>query len=224
MSTSADGSVKEVPLLCRIDKLDELEYFKNGGILQTVLRGILSDTLRRVAALFAADGAVLLVRDPDAAAMPDLSPRELWLLAPIAAVVLWMDRQHAELELVLVKNPAGFTVALSTYGGRPVASMVAINDNYADGRDVSWLYDVNFASLRERGVELTSGVRAYDMALRLAGWFSGRNDARRAMYDPATGRVMDGIGGPDRVNANSGAESTIEGLLALRTLDGAPLP
>ena len=79
-----------------------------------------------------------------------------------------IDADGTELELVLVKNPAGFTVALSTYGGRPVASMVAINDNYADGRDVSWLYDVNFASLRERGVELTSGVRAYDMALRLA--------------------------------------------------------
>jgi len=79
-----------------------------------------------------------------------------------------IDVDGQELELVLVKNPAGFTVALSTYGGRPVASMVAINDNYADGRDVSWLYDVNFASLRERGVELTSGVRAYDMALRLA--------------------------------------------------------
>ena len=79
-----------------------------------------------------------------------------------------VDIDGQELELVLVKNPAGFTVALSTYGGRPVASMVAINDNYADGRDVSWLYDVNFASLRERGVELTTGVRAYDMALRLA--------------------------------------------------------
>ncbi|TDR94878.1 aconitate hydratase AcnA [Enterovirga rhinocerotis] len=36
--TSADGSVKEVPLLCRIDTLDELEYFKNGGILPYVLR------------------------------------------------------------------------------------------------------------------------------------------------------------------------------------------
>ena len=86
--------------------------------------------------------------------------------APDAMMVI--DADGTELELVLVKNPAGFTVALSTYGGRPVASMVAINDNYADGRDVSWLYDVNFASLRERGVELTSGVRAYDMALRLA--------------------------------------------------------
>jgi UDP-N-acetylmuramyl tripeptide synthase len=71
------------------------------------------------------------------------------------------------LELVLVKNPAGFTVALGTYGTTPVATMVAINDNYADGRDVSWLYDVSFESLRERGVSMTSGVRAYDMALRL---------------------------------------------------------
>ena len=36
--TSADGSVKKVPLLCRIATLDELEYFKNGGILHYVLR------------------------------------------------------------------------------------------------------------------------------------------------------------------------------------------
>jgi len=38
--TYADGQVKEVPLLCRIDTLDELEYFKNGGILQYVLRDL----------------------------------------------------------------------------------------------------------------------------------------------------------------------------------------
>ena len=35
---SANGSVKQVPLLCRIDTLDELEYFRNGGILQYVIR------------------------------------------------------------------------------------------------------------------------------------------------------------------------------------------
>ena len=78
-----------------------------------------------------------------------------------------IDAGGQPLELVLVKNPAGFTVALSTYGNTPVTTMVAINDNYADGRDVSWLYDVSFESLRGRGVALTSGVRAYDMALRL---------------------------------------------------------
>jgi UDP-N-acetylmuramyl tripeptide synthase len=45
--------------------------------------------------------------------------------------------------------------------------MIAINDNYADGRDMSWLWDVEFESLREDGVEVLTGVRAYDMALRL---------------------------------------------------------
>lgn len=79
--------------------------------------------------------------------------------------VVMVDGQP--LELVLVKNPAGFTVALGTYGTTPVATMIALNDNYADGRDVSWLYDVSFDSLRERGVTTTSGVRGYDMALRL---------------------------------------------------------
>ena len=36
--TYADGKVKNVPLLCRIDTLDEIEYYKNGGILHYVLR------------------------------------------------------------------------------------------------------------------------------------------------------------------------------------------
>jgi hypothetical protein len=36
----ADGRTKEVPLLCRIDTLDELEYFRNGGILHYVLRDL----------------------------------------------------------------------------------------------------------------------------------------------------------------------------------------
>ena len=90
------------------------------------------------------------------------------------------------LELVLVKNPAGFTVALSTYGSTPVATMIAINDDYADGRDVSWLYDVSFESLRDRGVAITSGVRAYDMALRLA-----YDDVDVAEIEPALTAALD---------------------------------
>jgi len=38
--TYGDSTVKEVPILCRIDTLDELDYFKNGGILQYVLRDL----------------------------------------------------------------------------------------------------------------------------------------------------------------------------------------
>ncbi|KRE06590.1 aconitate hydratase [Bosea sp. Root670] len=38
--TYADGSVKKVPILCRIDTLDEIDYYKNAGILHYVLRGL----------------------------------------------------------------------------------------------------------------------------------------------------------------------------------------
>ena len=40
--TYGDGTVKDVPILCRIDTVDELDYFKNGGILQYVLRDLVA--------------------------------------------------------------------------------------------------------------------------------------------------------------------------------------
>lgn len=61
-------------------------------------------------------------------------------------------------------------------------------------------------------------------ALRLGAWFTGANDARRPIYDPVSGRVLDGINGPLATNPNSGAESTVEGLFALTVLAGTPLP
>ncbi len=71
------------------------------------------------------------------------------------------------LELVLVKNPGGFRLGLRSFPPDDYATMIAINDNYADGRDMSWLWDVEFSSLKENDVAMVSGVRAYDMALRL---------------------------------------------------------
>lgn len=71
------------------------------------------------------------------------------------------------LELVLVKNPAGFRLGLASFEAEGVATMIAINDEYADGRDMSWLWDVDFSSLAGGGVDLVSGTRAWDMALRL---------------------------------------------------------
>lgn len=71
------------------------------------------------------------------------------------------------LELVLVKNPSGFRLSLASFGPAGFATMIAINDNYADGRDMSWLWDVDFDSLKAEGVKEVSGIRAYDMALRL---------------------------------------------------------
>jgi UDP-N-acetylmuramyl tripeptide synthase len=71
------------------------------------------------------------------------------------------------LEIVLVKNPSGFRLSLASFSPKGYATMIAINDNYADGRDMSWLWDVDFDSLRKEGVVEVSGIRAYDMALRL---------------------------------------------------------
>ncbi|UOQ60765.1 MurT ligase domain-containing protein [Leucobacter rhizosphaerae] len=71
------------------------------------------------------------------------------------------------LELVLVKNPAGFRLGLASFDPEGVSAMIAINDQYADGRDMSWLWDVEFGSLASAGVDMVSGTRAWDMALRL---------------------------------------------------------
>ena len=70
------------------------------------------------------------------------------------------------LELVLVKNPSGFRLGLSSYSHTGYATLIAINDNYADGRDMSWLWDVDFTALRDHPVA-TTGIRSHDIALRL---------------------------------------------------------
>ncbi len=80
--------------------------------------------------------------------------------------------------LLLIKNPVGFNEILRTFvtGGEAKNVLIAINDNHADGRDVSWLWDVDFEMLadawaggRAGDVEpfMVSGTRAEDMAVRL---------------------------------------------------------
>lgn len=68
--------------------------------------------------------------------------------------------------ITLVKNPSGFRSSLRSAEPRECV-LIAINDAYADGRDLSWLWDVDFSALRKRGVSVVSGVRAAEMALRL---------------------------------------------------------
>ncbi|MCB4882979.1 DUF1727 domain-containing protein [Bifidobacterium pseudocatenulatum] len=78
-----------------------------------------------------------------------------------------IDVNGSSVELLLVKNPMGFRLSLASFTPEGCDTMIAINDEYADGRDMSWLWDVDFSSLRDTGVAMVSGVRAWDMALRL---------------------------------------------------------
>ncbi|WP_236630851.1 Mur ligase family protein [Bifidobacterium aemilianum] len=78
-----------------------------------------------------------------------------------------IDVNGVPVELLLVKNPMGFRLSLASFPPVGHQTMIAICDEYADGRDMSWLWDVDFSSLRPTGVAMVSGTRAWDMALRL---------------------------------------------------------
>ena len=71
--------------------------------------------------------------------------------------------------LLLVKNPAGANEVVRTLvdGGAPRVLVIALNDEIADGRDVSWIWDVDFEPLLP-GLErlVASGGRAAELALR----------------------------------------------------------
>jgi UDP-N-acetylmuramyl tripeptide synthase len=79
--------------------------------------------------------------------------------------------QGRTIEVLLIKNPAGATETLRQVALNPQATVwVGINDDYADGRDISWLWDAPFESLACRSANQpvwVSGRRSGDMALRL---------------------------------------------------------
>ena len=68
--------------------------------------------------------------------------------------------------LLLAKNPVGWMETLDIIGREPNPVVVLVNDRIADGRDVSWLWDVPFEQLRGRPV-VAAGTRALDLSLRL---------------------------------------------------------
>ena len=70
--------------------------------------------------------------------------------------------------------------------------------------------------------DATGQRAARPLAGIFAAWFFGANPAGEPMYDPATGRTFDGISAEGKINPNSGAESTIHGLLAMLALDQNP--
>jgi lipid II isoglutaminyl synthase (glutamine-hydrolysing) len=93
--------------------------------------------------------------------------------------------------LLLVKNPAGANEVVRTLvaGGAPGLAVVALNDDIADGRDVSWIWDVDFEPLID-GLEhlVATGARAQELALRFK---YGGLDPGRIEVVPALERALD---------------------------------
>jgi lipid II isoglutaminyl synthase (glutamine-hydrolysing) len=73
--------------------------------------------------------------------------------------------------MLLIKNPAGANEAIRTLveGNPPKVAVIALNDAIADGRDVSWIWDVDFEPLLD-GLDrlVATGSRAAELALRFA--------------------------------------------------------
>lgn len=68
----------------------------------------------------------------------------------------------------LSKNPAGFNQAIETVNldKRNKSAVIVINDNAQDGKDISWIWDVNFEKLQANKI-FASGLRANDLEVRL---------------------------------------------------------
>ena len=102
-----------------------------------------------------------------------------------------IDAGDRRVLVLLVKNPAGANEAVRTLveGGVPEVLVLALNDAIADGRDVSWIWDVDLEPLLERaGRVVASGDRAAELALRLV---YGGLDRERLEVVPELGRALD---------------------------------
>ncbi|WP_237771166.1 hypothetical protein [Kribbella sp. ALI-6-A] len=111
-------------------------------------------------------------------------------------------------------DTAGFTPLLLTAGGPDNGWLPAPVDRtqIAYGVDARLQGLLSVAAAGDR-----PGLR--QVAAFVAAWYFGANRAGEPMYDAATGRTYDGISGEGVVNRNSGAESTIHGLLSMLALD-----
>ena len=78
------------------------------------------------------------------------------------------------------------------------------------------------ADSRVQSLLATGGDAGERLAGVVAAWFFGANASQAPTYDPATGVTFDGVAPDGTVNRNSGAESTIHGLLTMLALDAHP--
>jgi len=192
-------------------------YVRAGGPGARAARKALAELSRGISELSAGSTTTF----PYRALLPWALSRSQWhawgaqMASGLAAAYPLLGRP--ELLRTAVADTAGFTPQLLTSTGpvngiQPTVTGGAQIAYGADGR-VQALYAVS---------RLTRSSGLHDLAGVAAGWFFGANTAGVPVYDPATGVTNDGVEADGRVNRNSGAESTIHGLLTMQLLDAHP--
>ena len=103
-----------------------------------------------------------------------------------------VDVQGRAVRLMLAKNPAGFNEVLRAARvlGEGRHFVVALNDRIADGRDVSWIWDVDFELLAGAESVVVGGDRALDMLVRLK--YAGLDPARVVVAE-TPGATLDAL-------------------------------
>lgn len=155
-------------------RLEGVYNLYNAAAALAVVRAVLADIRRGTIGTTRAESTGSPDSDASAARMTLVAQSDTdALMAALSTVTPAFGRGESidvngsTVELLLVKNPMGFRLSLASFPPEGHDTMICINDEYADGRDMSWLWDVDFTSLRGTGVAMVSGVRAWDMALRL---------------------------------------------------------
>lgn len=148
----------------------------------------------------------------------EIIAREIETFAPAfgRAESLRLDGHDAV--VLLAKNPAGFNEVLRTVMREPgeLVVMIAINDLTADGRDISWLWDVDFEMLTPANAPvIVSGLRAEDMALRLR--YAGVQGSRVSVIG-ALSAALDAAAGAARPGARIFILPTYTAMLELRRI------
>ncbi len=140
-------------------------------------------------------------------------------LAKVSAAFGRMEKinyKERELFLLLIKNPTGFNQVIATFlkPAKLEPLLIIINDNFADGRDVSWLWDAALEDIADYpGPVYVSGIRAYDMALRLK--YAGFNNIE---VEPDIGLAIDKAATSVKRNARVYVLPTYTAMLEARKL------
>ncbi|WP_255465529.1 hypothetical protein [Frigoribacterium sp. NBH87] len=158
---------------------------------------------------------------PYGAVLPWTNSRSMWhswasqMPAALARASTVLGR--ADLLAPAVVDTASFTTTLLTASGPDNAWY----PTPVDQTQIAYGADARLQSALAVA-DASGGAGFREVAAVAASWYFGTNRSGQPVYDRATGVTNDGVQADGSVNRNSGAESTIHGLLSMIALDGAP--